>query len=376
MSRSAKILMVAWDGAGTLPPQRALVRGLLARGHAVHVIAGDSVKAAFEADGAKVHPLPQNLQFDAATPFKDEEVIATICMGEGFGSELLLAVDQINPDVLMIDNFMAKTLIAAKRSGVPTVLLNTTILGATTEMFNALFEPLLGELNQYATKLGAAGFPSVSALMDAADLQLVFSYREFDPIKPQSSKTVHVSPLRMVESTGTSRPEKSGRALVLASLSSGYQDQTALLQRICDALAQLPVEGIVTTGRAVAPEALIAGDNTKVFRFVAHEELLPSTDLLITHAGHGTVMAGVKFGVPMLCVPMGRDQPQIAARVAELGLGAMLNADATVEEIRKAAADVLANGEFRERARRFATSLADHPGLDAAVDLIERLLRD
>jgi UDP:flavonoid glycosyltransferase YjiC (YdhE family) len=309
--------MVTWDGAGTRPPQRALVRGLLTRGHSVHVIAGDSLRAAFDADGAEFHRLPQNLQWDAVASFKDEEIVSAICMAEGFGSELRLAVDRIKPDVLMIDNFMIKTLIAAKGSGVPTVLLNTTILGATTEIFGAIFEPLLGELNEYATMIGAPGFASVSALIDAADIQLVFSYREFDPIKPQSSKTVHVSPLRAVESTRTFRPEKSGRALVLASLSSGYQDQSALLQRICDALAQMPVDGIVTSGRAVDPEALIAGDNTKVFRFVAHEELLPSTDLLITHAGHGTVMAAVKFGVPMLCVPMGRDRPAIAARVMD-----------------------------------------------------------
>lgn len=366
--------MVTWDGAGTLYPERALVRGLLARGHLVHVIAGDSLKAAFDAEGAKFHRLPQNLQWDGAVSFKDEETVDAIFMGEGFGSELLLAVNRIKPDVLMIDIFMIKTLIAAKRSEVPTVLLNTTTLGATTGLFDALVEPRLAELNEYATKVGAAGFPSVSALIDAADIQLVFSYREFDPIKPQSSKIAHVSPPRAVESSGMLRPKKTGRALVLASLSSGYQDQIALLQRICDALAQLPVDAIVTTGRAVAPEALIAGDNTKVFSFVAHEELLPSADLLITHAGHGTVMAGITFGVPMVCVPMGRDQPGIAARIAQLGLGVMVNPNATVGEIRQAAADVLANGEFRKRGRESAASLADHPGLDAAIDLVESLL--
>jgi len=29
----SRILMVTWDGAGNFPPERALVRGLLARGH-------------------------------------------------------------------------------------------------------------------------------------------------------------------------------------------------------------------------------------------------------------------------------------------------------------------------------------------------------
>ena len=54
----------------------------------------------------------------------------------------------------------------------------------------------------------------------------------------------------------------------------------------------------------------------------------------------------------------------------------MVNPEATVEEIRQAAADVLANGEFRKRAREFSASIANHPGLDAAVDLVESLLKD
>jgi hypothetical protein len=61
---SAKILMVTWDGAGNFPPERALVRGLLARGHAVHVLAHDSLQSQVKDDGAEFHPMHGVLQYD------------------------------------------------------------------------------------------------------------------------------------------------------------------------------------------------------------------------------------------------------------------------------------------------------------------------
>ena len=165
-----------------------------------------------------------------------------------------------------------------------------------------------------------------------------------------------------------------GRPLLVASLSTGYQDQAALLQRLCDALGNLDVEALVTTGRGVAPEALTAAANTTVVRFVAHEAVLGSADLLICHAGHGSAMAGATFGVPMLCFPMGRDQPMVADRVAQLGIGSVASPEATSLEIEHAIAKALADTGIKSRARQFADSVATHPGLDHAVELLERLL--
>jgi UDP:flavonoid glycosyltransferase YjiC (YdhE family) len=113
-----------------------------------------------------------------------------------------------------------------------------------------------------------------------------------------------------------------------------------------------------------------------VVRFVPHDEVLPSADLLVTHAGHGTVMAGVTYGVPMLCIPMGRDQPLIADRVARLGLGSVLGPNAAAADIQRTVAAMLEDGTFAVRAREFARPLAGHPGLERAVDLIERLSPD
>ena len=57
MSRNASVLLVTWDGAGNLPPERSLARALIARGHTVHALAHDSVRETLERDGAACLPL-------------------------------------------------------------------------------------------------------------------------------------------------------------------------------------------------------------------------------------------------------------------------------------------------------------------------------
>jgi len=47
----AEIVWVTWDGAGNLPPQRALVRGLIARGQRVRALAHESVCEMLARDG-------------------------------------------------------------------------------------------------------------------------------------------------------------------------------------------------------------------------------------------------------------------------------------------------------------------------------------
>ena len=375
----SKILMVTWDGSGNFRPERALVRGLVARGHSIHVLAHDSLRSQVKEDGAEFEPLHGVLQCDSRDPLPPAEEMVfyldNVWMAKGFGLELLSALDRLSPNLLLVDVMLLQALVAARSTGIPTMVLNHTVHSLMTGVFGALFDSRLAEINDYAAELGAGSFPSTQALIEGSQLVLVFSYRSFDPAETFPPNVVHVGPLRSASKTtnGWSRwmPD---RPLVVVSLSTGYQDQAALLQRLCDALGNLNVEALVTTGRGVAPESLTAAANTTVVRFVAHEAVLGSADLLICHAGRGSAMAGATFGVPMLCFPMGRDQPMVAAIVAQLGIGSAASPEATAAEIERAIAKALDDAGARKRSRQYADSVAMHPGLDHAVALLAQLL--
>ena len=108
--------------------------------------------------------------------------------------------------------------------------------------------------------------------------------------------------------------------------------------------------------------------------YVDHGLVLGHTDVLITHAGLGTVAAGLSRGVPMVCIPLGRDQPLNARRVADLGAGIALPTDASSAKIAAGVDRILSDAKYKEAARVIAHSSAMSGGAPAAVDDLELLL--
>ena len=61
--------------------------------------------------------------------------------------------------------------------------------------------------------------------------------------------------------------------------------------------------------------------NVHVVESVPHGAVLPHVDLAITHGGHGTLIRALACGVPVMVVPISRDQPDNAARAVHHGVG-------------------------------------------------------
>ena len=102
--------------------------------------------------------------------------------------------------------------------------------------------------------------------------------------------------------------------LVLIGLSSTVMRQEALLQRAADALGQAQMRGLVTTGPAVDPAVISAPRQCHGHRWTRYADVLPHCSAVITHGGHGTVMKALIADVPLILAPLGRYQPDNAAR--------------------------------------------------------------
>ena len=168
-------------------------------------------------------------------------------------------------------------------------------------------------------------------------------------------------------------PSHDLRPLILVSYSTTFQNQVDTLQRIADAVANLPARVLLTLGEAVRADELRLPDNVVAERFVPHGAVLPFASLVVTHAGHGTVMSAVTAGVPMVCTPMGRDQHAVAACVQSCGLGVLASMTASSEELRRVIGAALQDDALHARARTFATDLDVDAGLRRAVELVETL---
>ena len=87
------------------------------------------------------------------------------------------------------------------------------------------------------------------------------------------------------------------------------------------------------------------------------DELLAHADLVICGGGHGMVAKTLLAGVPMVVVPGGGDQWEIANRVVRQG-SARLIRPLTADALTAAVADVLSSPGYREAARRAGASIA------------------
>jgi UDP:flavonoid glycosyltransferase YjiC (YdhE family) len=88
------------------------------------------------------------------------------------------------------------------------------------------------------------------------------------------------------------------------------------------------------------------------------DELLAHADLVICGGGHGLVSKALLAGVPMVVVPGGGDQWEIANRLVRQG-SAQLVRPLTSDSLVSAVSEVLSSPGYREAAKRAGASVAD-----------------
>jgi UDP:flavonoid glycosyltransferase YjiC (YdhE family) len=161
--------------------------------------------------------------------------------------------------------------------------------------------------------------------------------------------------------------------LVLVGFSSTFMDQRAVLQRVADALGRLRVRALVTTGPAIDPATISAPKRVRLVRSAPHGAVLPHASAVITHAGHGTVVKALAAGVPLVCLPLGRDQLEVARRVSVAGAGITVGKGASPARIAAAVGRVLGESAYGSAAGRLASAIAEELREDRAVLALEAL---
>jgi MGT family glycosyltransferase len=163
--------------------------------------------------------------------------------------------------------------------------------------------------------------------------------------------------------------------LIYASLGTLVNGLHHLYRAILEAVDTLPwTQLVLSVGtntsledlRPIPPNAIIVPKAPQI-------ELLKRAVLCITHAGLNTALEALAQGVPMVAIPIGFDQPGVAARIAHHGVGEFVDVeDLTVERLSELIQMVLKNPGYRDRARYFKKVIAKARGLDVAADVIER----
>jgi len=219
------------------------------------------------------------------------------------------------------------------------------------------------------------GLPPVATIEDvylAASVVIAYTAEPFEyPRSDWPAKLRLVGP-GLWEPRADTPPwlEELRQPLVLVTCSTLFQNDRRLAEVACEALGGAPFEVVVTTADVDSTD-LQTAPNVRIERFLPHAPLLERAACVVCHAGMGITQKSLAHSVPVVAVPFGRDQPEVARRVEVAGAGIRLPA-------RKLTSDRLLPAvhraiELRPGAERVASAFAAAGGATAAADALDEI---
>jgi MGT family glycosyltransferase len=415
---SMKILVAGWDSGGGVEAVQTVVRRAVRRGHQVRVLGTEGLRSRFESAGAdfsRYRYAPDNDTRQRETDLLKEWEVRTpvgmfvrvrdrLMFGPArlFCRDLTEELDREPADVVVVDTMIPSALSGAEAAGVPSVLLmhgpyllprpGAPAIGTgflpphgrlgrlrdrtAASLAMGVFRTGMPVLNQARAEFGLAPLRDLDDLVASASRVLVCTSPSYDFAAGAVPGNVRYVGPQLDDADGGSWDHPwagaDKRPLVLVSLSSTVMGQEDLLQRAADALGQLAVYALVTTGPAVDPAVIRAPQNVSVRRWACHAGVLPHCSAVVTHGGHGTVLKALAAGVPLVIAPLGRDQPDNAARVIRAGAGLRVRRTADIATLQRAISRVLDDHRYQDAARHMAEILAAERDDELVVDELER----
>lgn len=347
---------------GRLYPLVATLLELAHRGDRVTVRCGIDDVERLRSLGLDTHPLRSEIERFEPDDWRARTRFGALNSGLGqFGGrarfqllDLAQAIEAEQPDVMFVDEGAWGAAIAAEHSGLPwafSIVSPVPLpsrdappfgLGLTPRrdrlgrLRDRVAKPLtLGTLerviashvNPLRTELGLSPVATIDDVYLAASVVIAYTAEPFEyPRSDWPAKVRLVGPgLWEPPADPPDWLDDLRQPLVLVTCSTLFQNDRRLAEAACEALAGLPYEVVVTTAD-VDPAGLPAAANVRVERFLPHEPLLERAACVVCHAGMGITQKALAHGVPVVAVPFGRDQPEVARRVEVARAGIRLPA--------------------------------------------------
>ncbi|WP_375431602.1 glycosyltransferase [uncultured Friedmanniella sp.] len=360
-------LFVVLDAGGNVPPALAIARALLRRGTAVTVLAPPALEPRILAAGLQFARFRSGRFYD---PRQQRSTLGGLrdflsAAGDrGTGADALAVAQEVGAGVVVMDFLLTGAMAAVGRSDVPLV----SLVHTPDRYASAMPRSLVGVL------LRLRGL-DLARVQSAADLRLVLSRPDLDRIgtAPERSRQTGVV------WEGHPQPSVSGEpARILVSLSTtAFPRQERTLQTVLDALAELPVEVVATTGPTMDPATFSAPANAAVHRWLDHGVVLPTASLVVGHGGWSTTTRALSYGVPVLVIPSHPmlDQPLVGRALADSGVGDVLPRGSSAETIAATVRRLLASEPVRAAATRLGEDIRRRDGAEVAADLVEMACR-
>ncbi|MGO9488419.1 MAG: glycosyltransferase [Solirubrobacteraceae bacterium] len=405
MAVSRRILLGAFGDPGHAFPMIALGRALAARGHQVTLQTWRRWQRHVEAEGIDFAPAPEYQVFpQGPDPLDFYEAVVHAA------ADTRPLVRELAPEVVVADILTLAPALAAEAEGRPWATLVPHVyphglaefpiysLGARmprTAVGRSLWrraQPIVAkglergrlELNETRARLGLPALAHVHGGISRR-LAIVGTFPQLEYPRAWPPHVHVVGPLmwepppeqpsRPLDADARGAAGEGQPPLVLIAPSTAQDSEHRLLHAALRGLADAPVRVLATWNRRLPSRPLPVPDNARVVDWVVYSETMPHCDVVVCHAGHGTLARALSCGCAVVACPAVGDMNENAARLDWAGAGVRLpRRFVAPRTLRLAVERALLEPSIRDRAREIAAWSATHDPGARAAELIEGMV--
>jgi hypothetical protein len=369
-----RVLCASTAGAGHFSPLVPWIEHLVGMGHQVLVVGPPALAPAAARweflPGGTADPVEVGAIMRRAMSMPHEDV-ADMVIGEVFtrlNSGALVpamrsAIAEYRPEIVLRDPAEFGSALCAAEAGIRQVRIGHGLSGGEVTLLRHA-RPVLEEWSGGLTDV-VAGSAYFTRFPESVDLPAFTATRRYQEVPVPRA-------VRAQEHTGV--------AFVYVTLGTVAPTIPILLpwySVLLEALSELPVSALMTTGRDLDPVSLgLVPANVEVTQWADQRAVMARAPAVVHHGGSGTVLSSLECACPQLVVPLFADQGDNAAMVEGAGLGLAV-ADlstagpAAMREpkpedalrIHEALQRVLADEEMRSRSQEIAAQMSQLPRL-------------
>lgn len=388
-----RVLLGAFGDPGHAFPAIALAEALHARGHVVCVQTWERWREDVEALGIAFAAAPEYHVFPTRErPLKPYEAVVRAT------TDTRPLVQEFAPDVVVADILTLAPALAAELEGVPWATLVPHVdprpapgfplysVGARLprtaagRAFWGRLDPLMAkgleygraELNETRRRLGLPPLDHVhGGISRGLVLVGTFPQLEYPRAVPERG-TVAVGPLQWEPPTVPVELPSGEGPLVLVAPSTSQDPTHELLRASLAGLADAPVRVLATWNRRRPIPAVEVPANASLVEWVTYSRVMPACDVVVCHAGHGTVLRALTNRCVVVAAPAAGDMNENAARIDWAGVGVRIpRRFVSPRSVRLAVARAVGEPELATRVRELAEWAEAHPAGPRAAEALE-----
>ena len=373
-----RVLACSTPMEGVFAPLVPLATALQRAGHDVLVATGPNLEARVKSTGLAMRvagPCPEEAAAEAVRHPAFAEGTEPWRLGATMFAHVLAPrklpvlhelIEEFEPDLILQAPVDLAAPIAAASHGIPTVtygaglLLEPALMATMAAWVRPLWEQAGLESDEHAGMYRHRYLDPMPATLQP----------DLGPASAVATRIRPEVPGDPTESLPAWADRLGERPVVYVSLGTvPVFNRPETFRPLLDGLAEVDADVVVTVGHNNEPSSLgKVPSNVHVERWLSLNAILPRCQAVVCHAGAGTTLAALSYGLPLVLTPRGADQFPTATTLDRVGAGRMLAPPrVTPANVRDAVVEVLSNESYRVAARKLRDEIVLMPPADVVA---------